>query len=479
MKVKDYVKTQINRVRKSKQVRYGGYALITSLGLTVVFLIANLLVDQLSIEVDLTDNNLFTLSDQTINLVSEIDDKVTIFQIAPAGRERPVIRSVLERYAKLNPLINIATLDQERNPGLARKFQEDGEQLRTDGLIVQAGERYRIISQYDIYGFNQQTQQVTSVSLERELTSALLFVTTGDLPKIYVLEGHGEQPLSRLGFPGMSLRQLLEEENYEIDSLELISRAGLPEDMDVLLIMDPNEDLTPVEFERIDNWLRNGGRAVFILDSGVWADLPNWEDLLSGYGLEIEPGFIMEASGYHTPDSAFFLVPGMSIHDIVSPFRTERLYTVMPKSGSIKELETKRRTLKIEPFLLTSDDSFLRTNIEVNSIDQQEGESNGPFSIGVSVIDKNSEGIESRIVVFSSVAFLMLPHPNNFDMLLNSLAWAREQPESITIRAKSLITFPLRLTQFAALSISGITVILIPLTVFIIGLIVWLRRRHM
>ena len=73
----------------------------------------------------------------------------------------------------------------------------------------------------------------------------------------------------------------------------------------------------------------------------------------------------------------------------------------------------------------------------------------------------------------------MLPHPNNFDMLLNSLAWAREQPESITIRAKSLITFPLRLTQFAALSISGITVILIPLTVFIIGLIVWLRRRHM
>ena len=52
MKVKDYVKTQINRVRKSKQVRYGGYALITSLGLTVVFLIANLLVDQLSIEVD-------------------------------------------------------------------------------------------------------------------------------------------------------------------------------------------------------------------------------------------------------------------------------------------------------------------------------------------------------------------------------------------------------------------------------------------
>ena len=97
----------------------------------------------------------------------------------------------------------------------------------------------------------------------------------------------------------------------------------------------------------------------------------------------------------------------------------------------------------------------------------------------MSVIDKNSEGIESRIVVFSSVAFLMLPHPNNFDMLLNSLAWAREQPEAITIRAKSLITFPLRLTQFAALSISGITVILIPLTVFIIGLIVWLRRRHM
>ena len=152
----------------------------------------------------------------------------------------------------------------------------------------------------------------------------------------------------------------------------------------------------------------------------------------------------------------------------------------MPAAGPIEELETKRRTLTVESFLNTSAGSFLRTDFDIQSVEQQEGEPNGPFAVGVAITDNDLDGyVKSRVVVYSSAMFLSQPYQANYDMLLNSLSWARSREESISIRAKSLRTFPLRITRLAALIISGVAVLIIPLGVLGAGLAVWLRRRHL
>ena len=191
-------------------------------------------------------------------------------------------------------------------------------------------------------------------------------------------------------------------------------------------------------------------------------------------------GIIVEESGRHTPDSQVFLVPEMTSHEIVAPMRSERLFIVMPAAGPIEELETKRRTLTVEPVLNTSEGSFLRTDFQIQSVEQQEGEPNGPFAVAVAITDNDLDGyMKSRVVVFSSALFLRQPYQANYDMLLNSLSWARSREESISIRAKSLRTFPLRMTRLAQLIISGVAVLLVPLGVLGAGLAVWLRRRHL
>ncbi|MCY4483063.1 MAG: GldG family protein [Spirochaetaceae bacterium] len=475
----DFFSTQMSRLRESKQVRYGGYALLTSLGMVAALVLVNLLVDQFGVEADLTQNRLFTLSDQTFQLLDNLDADVTVYQIGTTGRENPLIDSVLERYARRSSHVKLANLDPERNPGLAAKYEEEG-QVRPGGLIVDGGDRFRMISQFDIFNVNMQTRQATSLSLEQELTAALLYVTTGDLPSVYLLEGHGEQSMFQLGMPGLNVRDLLENDNYEVDTLDLVSRDSIPEDVDVLLVVAPEQDMTPAEADRLDGWMRDGGRVVFVLQGARRTEMPNLEELLAGFGVRLVNGIIVEESGRHTPDSQVFLVPEMTSHEIVSPMRSERLFIVMPAAGPIEELETKRRTLTVEPFLNTSEGSFLRTDFQIQSVEQQEGEPNGPFAVGVAITDNDLDGyVKSRVVVFSSVLFLRQPYQANYDMLLNSLSWARSREESISIRAKSLRTFPLRMTRLAQLIISGVAVLLVPLGVLGAGLAVWLRRRHL
>ena len=475
----DLFSAQMRRLRESKQVRYGGYALLTSLGMVAVLVLVNLVVDQFQLEADLTQNRLFTLSDQTFQVLDNLASDVTVYQIATTGRENPLIDSVLERYAKRNSHFKLATLDPERNPGLAAKYEEEG-QVRPGGLIVDGGDRFRMISQFDIFNVNMQTRQATSLSLEQELTAALLYVSTGDLPTVYLLEGHGEQSMFQLGMPGLNVRDLLENDNYEVDTLDLVSRDTIPEDADVLLVVAPEQDLTAAETQRLDSWMRAGGRVVFVLQAARRAELPNLDELLAGFGVRLTNGIIVEESGRHTPDSQVFLVPETTSHEIVAPMRTDRLFIVMPAAGPIEELDTKRRTLTVDPFLNTSEGSFLRTDFDIQSVEQQEGEPNGPFAVGVAITDNDLDGyVKSRVVVFSSALFLRQPYQANYDMLLNSLSWARSREESISIRAKSLRTFPLRMTRLAQLIISGVAVLLVPLGVLGAGLAVWLRRRHL
>ena len=337
-----------------------------------------------------------------------------------------------------------------------------------------------MISQFDIFNVNMQTRQATSLSLEQELTAALLYVSTGDLPTVYLLEGHGEQSMFQLGMPGLNVRDLLENDNYEVDTLDLVSRDTIPEDADVLLVVAPEQDLTAAETQRLDSWMRDGGRVVFVLQAARRTGLPNLDELLAGFGVRLVNGIIVEESGRHTPDSQVFLVPEMTSHEIVAPMRSDRLFIVMPAAGPIEELETKRRTLTVDPFLNTSEGSFLRTDFDIQSVEQQEGEPNGPFAVGVAITDNDLDGyVKSRVVVFSSLLFLRQPYQANYDMLLNSLSWARSREESISIRAKSLRTFPLRMTRLAQLIISGVAVLLVPLGVLGAGLAVWLRRRHL
>jgi hypothetical protein len=117
---------------------------------------------------------------------------------------------------------------------------------------------------------------------------------------------------------------------------------------------------------------------------------------------------------------------------------------------------------------------------------QQPDDPTGPFTVGAAVEDEfatqDDPGV--RMVALGSAGFLTrmgnLGVPRgNVEFFRNSLAWLQNQQDLISAGTKSLMQFPLQLTGTLTLLYAGIVVILIPLAIFAIGLVVYLRRRHL
>ena len=91
----------------------------------------------------------------------------------------------------------------------------------------------------------------------------------------------------------------------------------------------------------------------------------------------------------------------------------------------------------------------------------------------------------SRMVVMASSQYLF-PSENlgrlaeNENLFMSTLGWLLDRPELISIPARTISgnRYDLNLSQLQFFLYGGIAVVLIPLAVFIAGLVMWLRRRH-
>jgi len=303
---------------KNKRVRYGGYAAFVTLAAIVVLLVINLIFQQIPTEIDMTENRLFSLSEQTLELIDGLERNVTIYALYTPGRESANVVDVLEKYVRASDLINMEIIDPDKNPVFLRKYSDGETNLGNGTIIFESGDIYRVIPSVDLYDvtYSQQGEpRVMGFRAEQRFTNALLYVTSGVTPKIYVLSGHSEYTLTQLG-----IQTTVERENFEIAQLSLLTTEEVPEDADIVLVLSPEFDLTAREAEALNTYLENDGSALFFFDYNG-ADLTNFNDLLSSYGVEIGEGIVMERDRdfLYSPDNPLFIAPRMLEHEITEP----------------------------------------------------------------------------------------------------------------------------------------------------------------
>ncbi len=469
---------------KSKKFKYGGYATLMVAVVIAIAIIINLIVDQIPWELDLTQNQMYSLSEQTTKVLDNLKQDVKIIGLYEAGKEDKRVLEIIERYQKRSKRISFTTVDPERYPQLVAKYEKDGGSLSTGSLIVESGDKFKVIDRYDLvnYSYNQYSGQwyAQSLAVEQRLTGAILYVTAEELPVVYMLIGHGEDSIP------YDVRKQLELENYTIEDLNLVTQDSVPEKAHALVVLSPKRDITKEEEEKIRKYLENQGRAIFFIQN-LNGELPNFESLLKSYGVALQRVVVVEGdANMHYPGNPLYIIPNMESHSILSPLKSGQMYVFAPQSQSIEVLEMKRRTLEIEPLLVTSDKAWAKTNLEATTIEKEEGDLEGPFNIAVAITDKiyeDNETKETRLVVVANTNLLnsqlVSQVPGNVNFLLNSLNWLQDREESISIRPKSLTVSRLRISAYQQLIFSGIVVILIPLIVLASGLTVWLRRRHL
>jgi len=468
----------------TKNFKFGGYAAMMTAIVLAILIVVNLVVGQLNIKIDLTKNQLYSLSEQTYDVINNLDQDITIYALYETGKENTAFNEILNNYSEHSKRIHIEYKDPVLYPQFASQYDKEGGGIKTGSLIiVGSNNKFKVISPHELinYSMNQQTFQTIAESLavEQKVTGAIQYIMAEKIPTIYTLEGHEEVSL-----PGDIIKQL-GQENYEVKNLNLLTMDKFPEDGDILMVLSPRRDISIEEAEKINEFLEKQGRAIFIM--GIKEnEMPNMEGIINSYGVGLENAIIVERDTSRQFQNPVYIIPGFAEHDILNPLRAKKLPVLIPFAQAIEILQVKKKSIDIAPLLISSEDSYAKTNPNSETIEKEAEDLEGPFNVAVAITDKwyeDNQELITRVVVIGNKQFLdpqinAVSAGGNMDFFLNSINWLVDREESITIRPKSLLSRYLNLNMFQVLLFSGIAVILIPLAIGIVGIVVWLRRKN-
>lgn len=206
----------------------------------------------------------------------------------------------------------------KKDPDVFPTFtQQYTDSFTENSLIVEAGERYRYVDYNDIFVMDYASYyyygtENWSFCGESELTSAIDYVVSENLPKVYLLTGHEESSLSD------SFASAVKQQNIETAELSLLTLESVPADADCILINAPQSDISLDEQSKLREYLGNGGNLFLITDPPKNEKLSNLEALMADYGVSTVDGIVVEESDPeplclgHT----YFLLPDIAFHAI-------------------------------------------------------------------------------------------------------------------------------------------------------------------
>ena len=479
-------KGSVKQAFASKSFKSGGYSLAMCAVVVVIAVLVNLIVGALPSKIaepDMSEGGLFTLSDYSKQVVKGLKTDVTIYQLATESTKDPYVARLLDRYADASDKIKVELRDPEVSQ-IATQYTKD--EVSANTLIFVSEKRSKVVQSSSLYSYSENAMNAyysggqsnpDEFCGEREITSALSFVTTDVLPKIYALTGHGEYTVSD------TLTSAIATENIELDTLDLMTAKTIPEDCACLLTLAPTTDLTAKEQETILAYLDGGGRllAATMTTNNLKAPTPNYEKLLLDCGIKTGDGFLIEGDGNMFYYSPTYLMPNTESHEITAPLSENNYHVCMPVCQNLSIDPNVRSELTVTPILRTSDDAFARTNVENDSAEKAENDLDGPFDVGFAVTKGEGEK-EMRAVVLATPYFLedqFSGFAGNVNLLLNSLKWMCDLEENIAAVEVKSLSFggTLEVTDNAGLMGTLVLTVILPVTFLVVGIVIYVRRK--
>ena len=480
-------KINMRQMFASRSLKAGSYSLAVCAVALVIVIVINLIAGTLPARImthDLSTNGLYTLSEHSIRTAKDLKQDVTIFHLTTSANRDDRLASLLERYADLSGHIKV----EERDPQISQiASQYTKEELSENSLIFVSDKRSKVVDYNSIMTYSEQMQMYAyygqSVSPdefngEREITSALDFVTKDTLPKVYTLTGHGELSLDS------SVSSQVAYENIEVAALDLATEKSVPDDCACLMILSPDSDILDEELETIRDYFGNGGNLLVtsLVPLGLKGETPNFDALLSELGIENGEGIVIEEdTSAMFSRRADYLIPQMEAHEIMNPIIENDYHVYFPYVREMRIADSLRSTLNVTPMMHTSDSSFARTDMTIESVTKSDGDTEGPFDVAFAVTETLDDATAHAVVLATSY-FLdpgLSGYPGNISLLINSLKWMCDLEDQMdVIETKSLQdNGTIEINNAVSLLFSTLMIVFLPLAILIVGIVVFIRRK--
>ena len=474
-----------------------------------VNILANVLVNRFpAMETDVTSKGAYTLNATTKEYLNYMEDeiKVTVLTTEEAFAGRNDDLGSNSYYYQTNKLLremsvyeNFELEYKDISASSASKLSAqypDIDWTSTDNLIlVESGDRYEMLKVEDIFNFSQEYAYYYGMNVidEQHIEQCILKtaqkLTAKDALKIAVTNGNGEflNEQHQLYTAYTALIDLLEDNAYEVVMLNLLTEA-IPEDVNALLMVAPATDITNEQSEKINTWLENGGdygKTFMYVPFDFTESSENIDLLLEQWNMKVKNAYIYEndlslaLSGSSTPQLTSIV--NYADETFTEDLKTASLPVIMPYSMAIEITDEKAVT----PLLTSSDTAdlmLLNQSTEEPVYEKSTGEA---FNYAVLSKKGNSDMSKvSNFVVWGSYDGLrqdaiLSSNFNNASYFVNIFnETLGNEAEAIVVESVSLSYETLTVTSAQQVAVFVFFVVLIPLSVFALGIVVWVRRKN-
>ena len=243
-----------------------------------VIFVLNLFAQQYFVRIDLTENERYSISDVTRDILADIDEPITVKVYFSENFPRQLISVKQYVLDMLNEYRAYAgsSLEYEfipisgENQELEQEAMSYGVQpvqaniTESDEIKVQRiylGIVFLYGDQKEVIPFAQQIEQ-----LEYDMTGSIKKLTLGSLPKIGWLTGHGEQPL---GEEGVARATGEIQKNYELVEINLSSEEQVPQDINTVILAGATAEFNDHDLYKLDQFILRGGRLGVFLNKKI------------------------------------------------------------------------------------------------------------------------------------------------------------------------------------------------------------------
>lgn len=297
----------------------------------------NVLAVQSNVKWDFTDDQRFTLSSSTHELIDAISEPVTITVYltgdfpAVFTRLAKNTKNLLTQFTRENP--NLIVRYDNPSIGTVEEVNRRREEFMRNGLApvrltIQDESTEKLIYPYALVQFgmkkvyvnlleseragvaNDQTIARSSAMLEYKFTSSLMRLFQERKKNVVFTEGHGELNQAETADWERSLRYYFNTSRVDLDSI-----VAIPGEIDVLVIAKPTSPFSEKDKFKVDQYLMRGGKIMFLMDKmrvsedslGVYGSFVstdynlNLDDLLFKYGIRLQSNLILSLENTRRP----------------------------------------------------------------------------------------------------------------------------------------------------------------------------------
>jgi ABC-type uncharacterized transport system involved in gliding motility auxiliary subunit len=485
---------------------------ITTVLIFFIIIVVNLLSNEFHFRLDLTEDHQYTLSDATDDILSNLEEPVTVKAYFSENMPPSIEKSrrdfqelLVEYSAKSDGMLQYEFID----PGKSEAVQNEALQNGIQSILINVREKDQSKQQKAFMGAIVSLGNKKEVlgyippnyPIEYGLSSAIKKISIDNKPNIGFLQGHGEASLYEMQQAQEQLSVL-----YNPVPVTFTDSTGIPPGLKTLAIIRPTDSVSVNDINKLDEFLAGGGRLVVALNrvngnlqnaSGttVTTNLESW---LAGKGVVVEPNFIVDArcasvmAQQQTPFGMMQTQMPFPYLPIAATFAdhpvTKGLEAVVFQFASQLTFagDTSRRFI---PLVFSSEKSNVLPSPLMFDIQKQWTEADLPMShivIAAALEGRLAGSATSKIIVIGDGDFSINGYgeqaqrlsPDNVNMLSNAIDWLTDDTGLIELRTKGTTPRPIDEMEESTRTILKYTNFLLPLVlVLVYGLVRFQRNR--